>query len=74
MTKGMKRDDKRDKAGHPEIYEVLVTKRNGYFAQRIEELIKGEGTSFVAIGAAHYAGPDGIIALLARDGYQVQKL
>ncbi len=53
---------------------MLVTKRNGYFAQRIEELIKGEGASFVAIGAAHYAGPDGIIALLARDGYQVQKL
>ena len=43
-------------------------------AARIEDLIKGEGTSFVAVGAAHYAGPDGIIALLARDGYVVQKL
>lgn len=59
---------------HPEIYEVLIAKRNRYFAQRIEELVKGEGTSFVAIGAGHYVGADGIIALLAQDGVQVQKL
>jgi len=59
---------------HPEIYEVLIAKRNLYFAQRIEELVKGEGTSFVAIGAGHYVGADGIIALLAQDGVQVQKL
>jgi uncharacterized protein YbaP (TraB family) len=59
---------------HPEIYEVLIAKRNRYFAQRIEDLIGGDGISFVAIGAGHYVGPDGIIELLARDGYQVQKL
>jgi uncharacterized protein YbaP (TraB family) len=59
---------------HPEIYEVLVAKRNRCFAERIEDLIKGEGTSLVAIGAAHYVGPDGILALLARDGYQVRRL
>jgi uncharacterized protein YbaP (TraB family) len=59
---------------YPEIYQVLIAKRNLYFAQRIEELVKGEGTSFVAIGAGHYVGTDGIIALLAKDGFQVQKL
>jgi uncharacterized protein YbaP (TraB family) len=59
---------------HPETYEVLLAKRNLYFAQRIEELVKGQGTSFVAIGAGHYVGQDGIIALLSKDGLQVQRL
>ncbi len=59
---------------HPETYEVLLAKRNLYFAQRIEELVQGQGTSFVAIGAGHYVGEDGIIALLAKDGLQVQRL
>jgi len=66
--------DRQWRIEHPEIYEVLIAKRNRYFAQRIEDLIKGEGTSFVAIGAGHYVGPDGVIALLAQDGFQVQKL
>ncbi len=65
-------DEMRSK--YPEIYQVLIAKRNLYFAQRIEELVKGEGTSFVAIGAGHYVGTDGIIALLAKDGFQAQKL
>lgn len=65
-------DEMRSKC--PEIYQVLIAKRNLYFAQRIEELVKGEGTSFVAIGAGHYVGTDGIIALLAKDGFQAQKL
>ena len=59
---------------HPEVYDVLVVKRNRYFAQRIEELVKGEGTSFVAIGAGHFVADDGVIALLAKDGFQAQKL
>jgi uncharacterized protein YbaP (TraB family) len=59
---------------HPEVYDVLIARRNRYFAQRIEELVKGEGTSFVAIGAGHYVGADGVIALLAKDGFQARKL
>jgi uncharacterized protein YbaP (TraB family) len=59
---------------HPQIYEVLIAKRNRYFAQRIEDLVHGDGTSFVAIGAGHYVGADGVIALLAKDGLQTQKL
>jgi len=59
---------------HPETYDVLIARRNLYFAQRIEELVKGEGTSFVAIGAGHCVGADGVIALLGKDGLQAQKL
>jgi len=61
------------RAKYPEIYQVLIAKRNLYFAQRIEELIKGEGTTFVAIGAGHYVGTDGIIALLAKDGFKAER-
>jgi uncharacterized protein YbaP (TraB family) len=62
------------RAQHPEIYDVLVVKRNRYFAQRIEDLVQRQGTSFVVIGAGHYVGPDGIIALLAKDGFRAEKL
>lgn len=65
-------DEMRSK--YPDIYQVLIAKRNLYFAQRIEELVKGEGTSFVAIGAGHYVGADGILALLSKDGFQAQRL
>jgi uncharacterized protein YbaP (TraB family) len=61
------------RAKYPEIYQVLIAKRNLYFAQRIEKLIKGEGTSFVAIGAGHYVGSEGIIALLAKDGFKAER-
>lgn len=56
---------------HPEIYKILIAQRNLAFAHHIEDLVRGDGTSFVAVGAAHYVGPDGIIALLRKDGYTV---
>jgi uncharacterized protein YbaP (TraB family) len=62
------------RAEHPDIYNVVIAQRNLYFAQRIEELVKGSGTSFVTVGAGHYVGREGILALLAKDGYPTQKL
>jgi uncharacterized protein YbaP (TraB family) len=53
---------------YPELYRILLVQRNKAFATRIETLLKGEGTVFVAIGAAHLVGPDSVEADLAKDG------
>ncbi len=58
--------DLRDK--YPALYKLLLADRNAAFAKQIETLLKGEGTVFVAVGAAHLIGPDSVQADLAKDG------
>jgi uncharacterized protein YbaP (TraB family) len=59
---------------YPELYARLFADRNRAFASRIEELVRGEGVYFIAIGAAHLAGPDSIQIDLARDGFTVSRM
>ena len=47
---------------------VLLVQRNRAFAAGIEQLLNGDGVSFVAVGAAHLVGPDSVVADLAKDG------
>jgi uncharacterized protein YbaP (TraB family) len=58
----------------PKLYKVLLIDRNRAFADGIVKRLKGRGTAFVAVGAGHLAGPDGIQALLARRGIKVRRL
>lgn len=53
---------------YPQLYKLLLADRNQHFADRIEELLKGDGVYFVAVGAAHLTGPDSVQADLARHG------
>ena len=57
----------------PASYDVVFKQRNARFAERIEDIIKGHGTVFVAIGAGHFAGPDSVIALLEKAGIKVAR-
>jgi len=59
---------------YPDLYEVLLVDRNGHFAKRIETLLKGHGTIFVAIGAGHLAGPDSVQAQLAKLGIDTERV
>jgi uncharacterized protein YbaP (TraB family) len=67
LDEDMKRTD-------PKLYKVLLIDRNRAFADGIVKRLKGRGTAFVAVGAGHLAGPDGIQALLARRGIKVRRL
>jgi uncharacterized protein len=58
---------------HPDLFQILVVKRNQNFTAKIEEMLKGEGVSFVAIGAGHLAGKDGVPAMLEKQGYKVTR-
>ena len=61
----------RDK--HPDLFQILVVKRNQNFTEQIHNLLKGDGVSFVAIGAGHLVGRDGVPAMLEKQGYKVTR-
>ena len=50
--------------------DIFLVKRNYNMADRAEPYIK-EGSTFIAVGAAHLPGEDGVIELLRRKGYKV---
>jgi uncharacterized protein YbaP (TraB family) len=52
----------------PALHQRLLAGRNVLFARRLVERMKQPGVIFVAVGAAHLAGPDSVQALLARSG------
>lgn len=60
-------------SGSPEVYEILLTRRNKNWANTIDTLMKGSGTIFIAVGAAHLAGDDSVQALLEEKGYTVHR-
>lgn len=59
---------------HPELYQALFVERNRAMAEAILERLRGEGTSFIAIGAGHLVGPDGVLVQLASRGVRVRRL
>jgi uncharacterized protein YbaP (TraB family) len=58
----------------PELYQRLLVERNEAWAKRIADMLRQPGTVFIAVGAAHLAGPDSVQAQLAKDGIGVHRL
>jgi uncharacterized protein len=63
--------DFRDK--YPALFQLLVVKRNQNFTTQIQDLLKGDGVTFVAVGAGHLVGKDGVPAILEKQGYKVTR-
>jgi hypothetical protein len=55
----------------PSLYQSVIVSRNAAWTKKIEALLAGQGTIFMAVGAGHLAGADSVITMLLRDGYQV---
>jgi uncharacterized protein YbaP (TraB family) len=58
---------------YPDLYKKLLVDRNATWMPKLTELLKGNETVFVAVGAGHLVGPDGIVALLQKAGYKVEQ-
>ncbi len=57
----------------PEMYEQLFTRRNEAWLARIEREIEAGG-AFVAVGAGHLLGDDGLVAQLRERGFPVERV
>ncbi|HEV2538620.1 MAG TPA: TraB/GumN family protein [Frateuria sp.] len=62
----MKRED-------PQLYQRLLVERNEAWARQIAGMLKQPGTVFIAVGAAHLAGPDSLQAQLRKQGETVER-
>jgi uncharacterized protein YbaP (TraB family) len=59
----------------PAVYKRMVVDRNQRWADTLDGVLKDPGTKtvFVAVGAAHLAGPDSVIAMLEKSGWKVER-
>lgn len=55
----------------PGAYQRLVVARNRNWLPEVEALLKQPGRTFAVVGVGHLVGPDGLPALLRRDGLKV---
>lgn len=58
----------------PKTRNYLLVVRNQDWAEQLDKRLQKPGTAFVAVGAAHLAGPDAVQATLAKRGYRVEKI
>ncbi len=56
----------RDEA--PDLFRLLITDRNDAWAGRVEQLLAGDQTTLVTVGAGHLAGAGNLRDILARHG------
>ena len=58
----------------PKLYQLLLVQRNQVWATKIAAMLQQPGTVFIAVGAAHLAGPDSVQARLELLGVPVERL
>lgn len=59
--------------GVEEDRDLLLDKRNKRWVEQLKEIMK-KGTVFIAVGAGHLVGKNGLIELLRAEGYTVRGL
>ena len=57
-----------------EFHNSFLTERNVAMASKIERMLNDGQRVFVAVGAMHMVGTDGLPTLLAQKGFEVKRL
>ena len=60
-----------DEGAMVEFNEIMIVRRNHTMHERVLPML-AEGELFVAVGALHLPGPDGLVALLRGSGFEVE--
>jgi uncharacterized protein len=59
---------------YPEIYEVMIRRRNTAWVGVLVSEMEGAGVDFVAVGAAHLVGTDGVVTQLRARGVRIERV
>ena len=65
--------DPQEMAKDPERFELMLFGRNRAWMDMLTRELQGGGV-FVAVGAAHYVGEDGLLELLRRAGFRITRV
>ena len=60
-----------ERAQQFELNRAIFGRRNERMTDKLVELLSRDGESFVAVGAGHLVGPEGIPTLLKSRGFSV---
>jgi uncharacterized protein len=63
-----------DMQAFPKAYDALLKQRNLRWLPKLEALLANRKPVFVAVGAGHLIGPDGVVALLRAKGYRIHQV
>jgi len=66
--------DFNDASLSPAMYDALFKRRNTAWADWVQAALQRPGRHFMAVGAAHMAGPDSVIAMLETRGLKVKRV
>lgn len=59
---------------YPELYQTLFVERNNAWMEELTREMEGSGVDFVAVGAGHIVGRDGLAAQFRARGYRVERV
>jgi uncharacterized protein YbaP (TraB family) len=59
---------------YPELFDVLFRQRNLAWAEMLSAEMDGAGVDFVAVGAGHLVGEEGLVELMRARGYDVERV
>ena len=62
------------KGEYPELYDLLIVKRNEDWANQLKAKLAGSGVSFVAVGSGHLVGPDSVQVQLQKLGVMAERV
>lgn len=60
------------KQEHPELHAHLLARRNAAWLPELRRLLSLPEPQMIVVGAAHWLGPDGLIAALENAGFEVR--